>query len=75
VCINALEHTTMKAAARRNIEARKAAVKTHTSQVLTWCFKCAQPQPHTETIVGVSFGFMGARTCNVCGTNKDANKG
>jgi hypothetical protein len=66
----------MKAGMRRNIEARKAQARAqvHTSQVLTWCFKCEQPQPHTETIVAQGFGFMGVRVCNVCGTNKDAAK-
>jgi hypothetical protein len=44
------------------------------TQVLTWCFKCDKPQPHTETLVGVSLGFMGQRVCNVCGTNKDASR-
>lgn len=73
----------MKAAALRNLQARKQATRFDwtvgarnrvTETVLTWCFKCERPTEHTQEDVVYPASAQRERTCTVCGTNKDAGR-
>lgn len=64
----------MKAATRRNTEARKNQ-EAASERLLTWCMgTCNQPTEHSTVRVSHGWAMVWERVCTVCGHNKDAGK-